>query len=245
MNALFNISYGLYVLTVKDEKYNGCIINTLMQVTSTPNRVSVTINKDNYTTGIIQKTGEFNISILDKTADFEIFKHFGFTSGKNVDKFIDFREYQLAENGIPYITKSVNSYISAKVVDKLDVGTHITFVADVVGSGVLSSTESVTYDFYHKKIKPQVNTNYKKVVYVCRICGYEYDGDTIPDDFVCPICKHGKDDFVRQESNDTSKTEDSSKSTKIYYCPMCGYEVEAEENPGKCVLCGADMIEKG
>jgi len=244
MNALFNISYGLYVLTAKGNKYNGCIINTLMQVTSTPNRISVTVNKDNFTTEIINRTGEFNVSILDKTAGFDIFKHFGFQSGKTINKFDDFNEYKISKNGIPYITKCTNAYISAKVVNSVDVGTHIMFIADVVGGEVLSNNESVTYDYYHKKIKPQVNSNFNKVVYVCRICGYVYEGDTIPDDFICPICKHGKDDFERKEIASESQNEKLEKKLKKYYCPVCGYSVEAEENPGKCVLCGADMVEE-
>lgn len=243
MNALFNISYGLYVLTAKDEKYNGCIINTLMQVTSTPNRVSITVNKDNYTTGIIEKTGVFNVSILDKTVTFDMFKHFGFTSGKNINKFDNFNDYRLSSNGIPYITKSTNSYLSAKVINKVDVGTHITFIADITDSGILSNNESVTYDFYHKQIKPTAKT-YNKVVYVCRICGYVYEGDPLPDDFVCPICKHGKDDFERKEIENQDEKIKSEKKLKTFYCPVCGYEVEAEQNPGKCVLCGADMLEK-
>ena len=241
MNALFNISYGLYVLTAKNKKYNGCIINTLMQVTSVPNRISITINKDNYTTNMIVATGEFNVSILDNTAKFELFKHFGFQSGKTVDKFSGFRNYKLASNGIPYITQRTNAYISAKVVSSVDVGTHIIFIADIVESEILSSNESVTYDFYHKKIKPSVKTANNKVVYVCRICGYVYSGDPIPDDFICPICKHGKEDFERR---DVEMVEEKSKELKTYICPVCGYEVEAEKNPIKCVLCGADMIEK-
>lgn len=242
MNALFNITYGLYVLTAKDKDlYNGCITNTFIQVTSSPARVSIAVNKDNFTTAIIEKTGEFNVSILDNTATFDLFKHFGFQSGKNVDKFKDFKNYKLSKNGIPYITKSTNAYVSAKVIDKIDVGTHFVFIADVTDSEVLSNNQSVTYDFYHKNIKPSASVvSSKKFVYVCRICGYVYEGDEMPDDFICPICKHGKIDFEKKVLNENSE----EKKMKTYYCPVCGYEVQAESNPGKCVLCGADMLEK-
>ena len=243
MNALFNISYGLYVLTAKNEKYNGCIINTFIQVTSNPSRVSITVNKDNFTTAMIEQTGEFNVSILDKTATFDIFKHFGFTSGKDVDKFKDFQDYKLSSNGIPYITKHTNAFISAKVINKVDVGTHILFVADVTDSGILTNNESVTYDFYHKNIKLQAQVKTQnKTVYVCCICGYVCECDEMLDDFICPICKHGKDDFVKQEVDEKTQ-ENETKTMKKYYCPICGYEIESEENPGKCVLCGADMLE--
>ena len=138
MKALFNIPYGLYVLTAKDEKDNGCIINTLQQVTSNPTRISITVNKDNYTTKMIEQTGEFNVSILDKTVTFDLIKNFGFASGKEVNKFENFKDYELAKNGVVYITQHTNSYLSAKVVSQTDVGTHITFVADVTEDVVLS-----------------------------------------------------------------------------------------------------------
>ena len=240
MNALNNISYGLYVVTTKNNnKINGCICNTLLQVTSNPVRISITLNKDNFTTELINKSGTFNVSILDNTVDFNMFKHFGFQSGKNVDKFNGFKDFKLSGNNIPYITKSTNAYISARVINKIDLGSHIMFIADVEESEILSNNSSVTYEFYHKNIKPAVSKQ-NKTVWVCKICGYVYDGEEMPDDFICPICKHGKIDFEKQ----INKNIKQEKQTKIYYCPVCGYEVEAETNPGKCVLCGADMVEK-
>ena len=155
MKALYNIPYGLYVLTAKGEKFNGCIINTLQQVTSNPERISITINKDNYTTSLIEKSGEFNVSILDVNTKFETIKNFGFSSGKDVDKFENFKDFKLSKNGLPYITQNTNSYLSAKVVSKTDVGTHITFVADVTEDVVLSETESITYSYYLKNVKPK------------------------------------------------------------------------------------------
>lgn len=194
MKAIFNITYGVYVLTAKDEKQNGCIINTLQQVTSTPNRISITINKDNYTTKMIEKTGEFNVSILDETLKFDLIERFGFKSGKDTDKFENFEDCKLASNGIAYITKYTNSYITAKVVSKYDVGTHITFVADVLEDVVLTDTKPISYADYLNKVKPKPQAQAEKS-YVCRICGYTYKGDKVPEDYLCPLCKHGAEYF--------------------------------------------------
>lgn len=198
MKALYNIPYGLYVLTAKGEKLNGCVINTLQQVTSNPERISITINKDNYTTSLIEKSGEFNISILDINTNFETIKNFGFSSGRDVDKFEQFKDFKLSKNGLPYITKNTNSYLSAKVVSKTDVGTHITFVADVTEDVVLSEVESITYSYYLKNVKPKPEAKNKNK-YVCTVCGYVYEGETLPKDFICPICKHGAEVFVLQK----------------------------------------------
>lgn len=197
MNALFNIPYGLYVLTAKDEKDNGCIINTLQQITSSPTQISITINKDNYTTKMIQKTSVFNVSILDKTVSFDLIKNFGFSSGKDTNKFENFKSYKTAKNGVLYITQSTNSYLSAKVVSQIDVGTHITFVAEVTEAVVLKETESVTYDYYLKNIKPKPDEKTKNS-YVCSICGYVYEGDELPKHFICPLCKHGSEVFEKK-----------------------------------------------
>ncbi|MBO5884995.1 MAG: flavin reductase, partial [Clostridia bacterium] len=159
-----------------------------------PNRISITVNKDNYTTKMIQKTGVFNVSILDSTTTFETIKQFGFCSGKDTNKFENFNGYNIAENGVPYITKHCNSYISAKVISTTDVGTHLIFVADITADQVLSQTESATYSYYLNNIKPKPEKP-KKRVYVCSICGYMHDSDTLPEDFICPLCKHGASDF--------------------------------------------------
>lgn len=202
MSAINNISYGLYIVCVKSEIngeiiHNGCIINTLMQVTSTPCKVSITISKDNYTTKLIEESGEFNISILDESASFDLIKRFGFQSGRDVDKFDGFNDYKVSSNGVRYVVKSTNAYMSAKVVDKVDVGTHITFIAEITEEEILSTNKSLTYSFYHENIKPKATVNKKS--YVCQICGYVYEGDELPSDFVCPLCKHGASDFVLQE----------------------------------------------
>ena len=198
MKALYNIPYGLYVLTAKDGKDNGCIINTLQQVTSSPEKISITINKDNYTTQMIEKTGVFNVSILNEKTSFDLIKRFGFASGKDTDKFEGFAGFDRAENGTTYITENTNSYLSAKVVSKTDVGTHITFVAEVTNDVVLNSTETLTYSYYLNNIKPKPEQT-KKKSFVCTICGYVYEGDELPADFICPLCKHGAEYFVEQK----------------------------------------------
>ena len=194
-NVMFKISYGLYVLTAKDEeKYNGCIINTLQQVTTTPNKVSIAVNKDNLTHDMIMKTKEFNASMISEKASFNLFKHFGFQSGRDTDKFSDY-PMELSDNGLPYISGGTNAYLSAKVISTVDLGTHTLFIAEVTDGKVISDDTSATYDYYHKHIKEAPAKKAKG--WVCKICGYVYDGDTLPEDFVCPICKHGAADFEK------------------------------------------------
>ena len=198
--AMFKIGYGLYILTAKDgEKYNGWVINTAIQVTSTPNRISVTVNKQNYTYDMIMKTGVFNISILSEKATFDVFKHFGFQSGRDVDKFADYKDATRSENGLYYITGDTNAYISGKVINTLDLGTHTMFIADVTDAEVLADVPTTSYDYYQKNIKPKPEAPKKVTGYVCKICGYIYEGDPLPEDFICPICKHGAADFEKIE----------------------------------------------
>lgn len=196
--AMFKIGYGLYVLTASDNgRDNGCIINTAMQVTSTPNRISITVNKQNYTQQIIAKTGEFNVSVLSQETNFEMFKHFGFQSGRDVNKFENYGFCKKAANGIYYISNQTNAYISGKVEQSIDLGTHTMFIAAVTDAQVLSSAPTVTYDFYQREIKPKPAAQEKKGGYRCKICGYVYEGDVLPEDFVCPLCKHGAADFEK------------------------------------------------
>ena len=199
MNVMFNISYGLYILTAKTEKFNGCVINALSQVTSTPNRIMIAINKDNFTTKQILKTKKFNVSILNEDADFDLIKRFGFASGEKVDKFNNFSSYKIAENGIPYITQGTNSYISAEVVEVRDLGTHYEFLADVTMEVSLNTVPSITYAYYQANIKPKAPSSQKKIVYICSVCGYVYEGDPLPEDFVCPWCLHDAKYFVKSE----------------------------------------------
>ena len=190
------ITYGLFVLTAREgEKDNGCIVNTASQVTTTPNRIIVTVNKGNYTHDMIQRTGVFNLSVLDESAEFSVFQRFGFQSGRDTDKLEDF-VCPRSENGIVYIPEMTNAYISAKVISAMDLGTHTMFLAEVTGGDVLSDRESVSYTYYHKNIKPSANVK-KKKGWICQICGYVYEEEVLPEDFICPICKHPASDFVK------------------------------------------------
>ncbi|MCL2013627.1 MAG: flavin reductase [Oscillospiraceae bacterium] len=196
-SAMFRISYGLFVLTAKSGgKDNGCIINTAEQVTDTPCKISVTINKMNHTCGMILDTGEFNLSVLSEDVPFEIFKQFGFSSGKDTDKFSAAGYRNRTENGIRYIPEYTNSVISAKVEQTIDCGTHMVFIAQVSQAFILSKKPSVTYQYYFDHIKPERQPQKEKVKgFVCKICGYIYEGDTLPPDIICPWCKHGASDF--------------------------------------------------
>jgi len=195
-SVMFKLSYGLFVLTARDEdKDNGCIINTVMQITASPLRIIIAVNKANFTHDMILKTKSFNISVLSETAPFSIFQQFGFSSGKDKDKFKDCGYSDRAANGIRYISGYVNCVISANVVNSYDYGTHTLFTADVTQSFVLSDEKSVTYQYYFEiiKPKPQAQKEVKKG-YVCKICGYVHEGE-LPEGFVCPLCKHGAVDF--------------------------------------------------
>ena len=192
------IGYGLYVLTAREgEKDNGCIINTLIQVTSAPQRVSITVNKANYTHEMIMRTGQFNVSIISQAADFDLFKRFGFASGRDTDKFAGFADTLRTENGLLAVTGPCNGYISGRVFHSIDLGTHTMFLADVTDGAVLSNTETATYSYYHSSIKPKPEAKKAASGWRCKICGYVYEGDELPADYVCPLCKHGPEDFER------------------------------------------------
>ncbi len=196
-NALFNIGYGLYVLTSNDgEKDNGCIINTVMQVTSSPCQIAICVSKLNYTNEIIQKSKKFNISVLSEKSQFDIFEHFGYQSGKNCDKFSNFSDTKRCDNGILYITKDTNSFICADVRQEIDLGSHTMFIAEVIDAQKISDVSTVTYEFYQNNIKPKPQKA-EKSGWRCKICGYIYEGDVLPDDYICPLCKHGVIDFEK------------------------------------------------
>ena len=192
--ALFNIGYGLYVVTSNDgKKDNGLIVNTVTQVTDNPNRIAVTINKRNYSCGVIAKTGKLNVSTLSEDAPFKLFQRFGFQSGKDTDKLADFKHGQRASNGLLFLTKYANAYLCCSVINQVDLGTHIMFICDVTECANLSNLETMTYSYYFKNVKPKPES--EKKGYVCRICGWVYEGDELPEDIVCPLCKHGAADF--------------------------------------------------
>jgi len=197
--AMFKLSYGLFVLTAKDgSKDNGCIINTATQITVSPLRISIAVNKANFTHDMIIKTGEFNLSILAESAPFRIFEQFGFHSGRDTDKFAGSDYLERTANGIRYVPEHTNSIISAKVCESYDYGTHTVFMADVTQTLVLSAEASATYQYYFENIKPKPQPAPKdQKGFVCKICGYVHEGDSLPDDFICPLCKHGASDFTK------------------------------------------------
>lgn len=201
--AMYKITYGLFVLSVKDgEKDNACIVNTVAMITDSPKRVTVYVNKANYTEEILRKTGEFTVSVLTEKAPFEVYKQFGFQSGRTVDKFAG-ASYPRAENGLYYLPDVSNAVISGKVIDALDYGTHTLFVAEVTEARVLSDDKSATYEYYQTNVKQKPNAAQKpaegepkKEKWVCTVCGYEHEGP-LPEDFICPWCNHGAADFER------------------------------------------------
>ena len=196
-NAMFKLGYGLYVITTKDgDKQNGCIVNTVIQVTTSPNRICVAVNKGNHTHNALLENKCFNVSVLSEKATFDVFKHFGFQSGRDVDKFKDYPHAKMAANDVYYVTEGTNAYISAYVKETVDLETHTLFIADVVNAVLLNNDTSATYDYYQKNIKPAPESN-KKKGWVCKVCGYVYEGEELPPDYICPLCKHGAEDFER------------------------------------------------
>ena len=200
--AMYKLSYGLFVLTsVMDGKDNGCITNTAIQVTSEPNRIAVAVNKGNHTHDCVMQAKKFNVSILSEKATFDVFKHFGFQSGKSVDKFEGYGACKRSANGLYYVTEGTNAYISVDVEQTVDLGTHTLFIGKVTDMEVLDGTASATYTYYQEHIKPKPDNAPKDTLppgmhkWRCKICGFEYVGETLPDDYICEICKHPTSDF--------------------------------------------------
>ena len=194
LTALFNIGYGLYVVTSNDgSKDNGLIVNTVSQVTNTPNRVAVTINKQNYSHHVIKQSGVMNVNCLDVSAPFSVFQNFGFQSGRTADKFAGIEELR-SDNGLRFLPRYINSFMSLKVENYVDLGTHGMFICSVTEARVMGSKETMSYTYYQNNVKPKPQVEGKKG-YVCKVCGWVYEGDTLPDDIVCPLCKHGAADF--------------------------------------------------
>ncbi len=201
--AMYKLSYGLFVLTAKaDGKDSGCIINTAIQAASEPNQVSICVNKANFTHDLVMKSREFTVSIISEKADFSLFKRFGFASGRDTDKFAGFENsVRRGANGLYYVTEGTNAYISVKVEKTEDLGSHTMFVGTITDMDVLSDVPSATYAYYFENIKPKPEAVGKtaegKTVWRCKICGYEYEGEELPEDFICPICKHPASDFEK------------------------------------------------
>ena len=200
--AMYALSYGLFVVSTKvGDKDNGCITNTAIQVTSEPNQIALAVNCANYTNELMKQAGIFNISVISEEADFELFKRFGFQSGRDVDKYAGFADYARTANGLTYVTKGTNAFLSAKIKQQVELGSHTLFIAEVTDMDVLSQVPSATYSYYQSNIKPKPQavgeTKTGQTIWRCKICGYEYVGEELPDDFICPICKHPKADFEK------------------------------------------------
>ncbi len=250
MTVMNKISYGLYVLTARcGGQYNGCIINTLAQVTSTPNRVSVTVNKGNFTEYMIRSGGAFNVSIIDESAGFPLFTHFGFSSGRWGNKFFDF-PLNFAANGVPFIKGGCCAYVSCQVVQTVDLGSHTMFIADVTDGEVLSENAPMTYSYYHANVKPRpaaakAESDAAGERWICNICGYIYEGH-LPDDFVCPLCKHGAADFSQIDADgnviEDKPAEDAGtaeNTAETWICNVCGYVYEGRlPDDFVCPVCG-------
>ena len=199
--VMYALSYGLFVLSARrGEKDNGCITNTAIQVTTDPNRIVIAVNKGNYTHDMVKETGRFTLSILSEEAKFDLFQRFGFQSGRDVDKFAGFEAHTARDkDGICYVTQGTNAWLSCKVVSATDLGSHTLFLADVLDGGTLSSASSATYAYYQAHIKPKPAASApaasEKKRWVCTVCGYVYEGDELPADYICPLCKHPASDF--------------------------------------------------
>ena len=246
-NPIYKLTYGLFVVSANEGgRNNACITNTVGQVTSEPNRISLTVNKANLTHDMIAKTGLFTASIISREADFELIKRFGFQSGRDADKFAGFDAIKRTENGTLAVTKGTNSYISAKVCQSIDLGTHTMFIADVGEMAMLNAARSADYAYYLENIKPApqaVGTDAAsgQTIWRCVICGYEYIGEELPEDYICPICKHPASDFEKVEAGAVPAGV-TSDGKIIWRCSICGYEYVGEELPEDfvCPLCGVD-----
>ena len=195
LKAFYKITYGLYLLSTRSYgQDNACIINTVMQVTDNPVRIAIAVNKGNKTHDMIMESGRFNLSSLTSETPFSLFQRFGMQSGRDVNKFIGFEDVERAQNGIYRLNAYANAYFSCKLQRTVDLGSHTLFIAEVEEAQVLSDKEACTYGYYQSDIKPKPQQP-KKKGWVCSVCGHVYEGEELPEDYVCPLCKHGRDDF--------------------------------------------------
>ena len=226
--ALWKLTYGLYLLTAQqDGRDNGCIINTAVQVASDPARISVAVVKGGCTHDMVLATGMFNISALTVETPFELFRRFGMQSGRDADKFAGFDGTTRSENGLLYLTELSAGYLSCRVAGSVDLGSHTLFIGEVTDGEALSDRELCSYAYYQTEIKPKA-APVKKKAWVCSVCGYVYEGDEVPEDFLCPLCKHGKADFVPAVAQ---------ASPERWVCEVCGYVHEGETPPDSCPIC--------
>lgn len=234
--SLYNLTYGVYLLSANDgTRDNACIINTAVQVANNPTRVSVSVVKGNLTHDMIMTSKRCNLSALSTSAPYSIFADFGMRSGREVNKFDAFSDVARSENGLYYLTKHTTAFLSLEITQMLDLGTHTMFIGEVVDGEVLANDENCTYTYYQTVIKANANSvkqEPKKSGWRCTVCDYVYEGDELPEDFVCPICKHGAEDFERIGDAPAEK-----KEIKKFVCKVCGYVHEGEEPPEICPLC--------
>lgn len=227
--ALYNLTYGVYLLTARENgKDNGCVINTAVQVANNPTRISVAVIKGNLTHDMIKATGECNLSAITEDAPFSLFQHFGMQSGRDTDKFADYPDAARSENGLFYLTKYANAFLSLKVLDSMDLESHTLFICELVDADVLSDEASCTYGYYQTNIKTAAPKPQVKKGWRCKICGYVYEGENLPEDFICPWCKHGAEDFEYFEE---------PVEPKKWVCTVCGYVHEGDTPPEKCPIC--------
>ena len=229
--ALFNITYGLFFLSARqDGRDNACIINTAAQIANDPTRIGIAVIQKNLTHDMILATGEFNVSAISTDAPFDLFKRFGMQSGRNADKFDGFTDVERSENGLVHLNKYANAWFSCKVVDKINLGSHTYFIGELQDCETICSAPSCTYGYYQSDIKPKPVQAPKKG-WVCSVCGYVYEGEEIPDDFICPLCKHKKEDF--QPLNPAP----AASAKKKFVCSVCGYVHEGDQAPAQCPQC--------
>ena len=257
--ALYNLTYGVYLLSAqKDGRDNACIINTAVQVANNPTRISIAAIKGNLTHDMIVATGEFNLSSISTDAPFSLFQHFGMQSGRTVDKFADFKDVSRSENGLYYLTKWSNAFLSLKVTESHDLGSHTLFIGELMDGEVLSSNTSCTYGYYQTTIKASAPKPSVKKGWRCKVCGYVYEGEKLPENYICPICKHGPEDFeFFEENTNTVKAPEkavepvistTSTATKKFVCSVCGYVHEGDSAPEKCPVCkvpASKFVEQG
>ena len=241
--ALHHLSYGVYLLSAQENgKDNACIINTAVQVSNTPHRISIAAIKGNLTHDMVLRTGRFNLSALSTDAEFSLFKHFGMQSGRDVDKFADFPDAARSANGLLYLTKWANAYLSVKVIASQDLGSHTLFIGDLEEAEVLGDAPDCTYGYYQGTIKKQApRPAAKKTSWVCSVCGYVYEGEELPKDFVCPLCKHGPEVFEKvtaEAAPAAPAPAPAASGTKKWVCQVCGYVWEGDTPPEKCPQCG-------
>ena len=245
--AFHKITYGLYLLTAKDgAQDNACVINTVMQVANEPERIAISVLRANKTYEMIKNSGKFNVCALTEDTPFDFFTKFGMTSGKDTDKLAGFSAIVRTSNGLVRLTKNSNMYLSAEVLDSIDIGAHTLFIAEVKEAEVLSDAPTCTYDYYQKNIKPKPNV--AKKAWVCAVCGYVYEGEELPDDYECPLCHHSKADFVFADATPKAPApqKELDPSAKKWRCTVCGEIVSGDEVPDECPLCkaGSDKFEE-